>query len=121
MVVRHHVLVVEDHIDSAEMLATFLRALGHGTMVAHDVDGALAILTTQRPTLAVIDIGLGPSDGFTLAKHLRATFGNALPIIALSAYSAPEFRARAKLAGIDTYLTKPVDLVAFESMLASLR
>lgn len=114
----HHVLVVEDHPDSAEVLATFLRSLGHEASIANDGESALELCTRLRPTFAIIDIGLSTMDGFTLARHLRKRFGRELPIVALSAYSTLDYRKRAREAGIDAYLTKPVDWLEVEAVLA---
>src|SRR5206468_12475221 len=108
----------EDHVDSAEMLAEFLRMRGHETTIAFDAPAALALASSAPPTLAIIDIGLVSMDGFTLAARLRATFGPSFPIVALSAYTDAVFRKRASEVGIDTYLTKPVDLFAVDAALS---
>ena len=119
MAVRHRILVVEDHVDSAEMLATFLGALGHEVMTAHDAESALAVAAKDAPTLAVLDVGLPTADGFELSASLRALYPS-LVIVVLSAYASPDHRRRASENGIAAYLTKPVDLVELEAFMRSL-
>ncbi len=73
-----------------------------------------------RPDVALIDIGLPGFDGYELARRLRATpHGRRLTLVALTGYGRPEDRARARNAGFDVYLVKPVDPTALANALAA--
>jgi CheY-like chemotaxis protein len=80
------VLVVEDHVDSADAIATALRRAGH--VVRHALDGhrALAMLTRQRPDLIVLDVRLPVMDGIGFMDVLRSYLGwQDIPVIVVSA------------------------------------
>jgi len=104
------VLVVEDNDDAREMLCHLLRLLGHEVHEAADgasgVDAALQL----APDLTLVDIGLPGIDGYEVARRIRGTpAGGALHLIAVTGYGLPEDRERARAAGYDGHLVKPVD------------
>jgi CheY-like chemotaxis protein len=105
------VLVVDDNVDAAEMLAEVLRAGGHLVSVAHDGPSALALIEHFHPELALLDIGLPVMDGFDLAQRMKARLKDAAPMfVAVTGYGRPADRARTKQVGFDEHLVKPVDL-----------
>ena len=65
------ILVVDDSIDGAEMLAAALSAKGYKTQVAFDGPAALRIAAEFRPAIVFLDIGLPVMDGYELAVRLR--------------------------------------------------
>ena len=70
------------------------------------------------PDLLLVDLSLPDTDGFTLCRQLRADARFArLPIVALTAHAMGEDKARAKEAGFDDYLTKPLDVPLLFSVL----
>jgi CheY-like chemotaxis protein len=102
--------VVDDNEDALELLAEFLRNAGHVVMTAKDGPTALKIMRTFHADVAILDIGLPVMDGYELAGRLRAELGKELPrLIALTGYGQESDRARAREAGFDEHLTKPVD------------
>jgi CheY-like chemotaxis protein len=106
------VLVVDDNEDAADLLAAALTFQGHEARVAHDGPGALRICGDDfTPQVALIDIGLPVMDGYELAERLRALpGGDQLRLIAVTGYGQPSDRQRARAAGFDAHLVKPVDL-----------
>ncbi len=66
-----HILVVEDHEDSREMLRHFLESAGHRVSEAADGPTAVAEALRLRPDVAVIDVGLPGLDGYEVAKRIR--------------------------------------------------
>jgi two-component system, OmpR family, response regulator len=71
----------------------------------------------------VSEIALPEEDGFALIRHVRTlggSWGEVVPVIAVTAYITKEMRQRALLCGFDHWLTKPLDLDAFVAVLASL-
>jgi CheY-like chemotaxis protein len=105
------VLVVDDNADAADLLAEALGASGHVTSVAQDGPTALHIADTFRPDIALLDIGLPVMDGYELAGKLRSQLG-AVRLIAVTGYGQTPDRERARAAGFDVHLIKPVDLDA---------
>jgi len=112
------VLVVDDNVDAAETLATFLEMLGLQTRQAHDGPSALELASAFRPDVVLLDIGLPGMNGYEVARALRAhpVLGR-VHLIALTGWGADEDRRRAMAAGFDHHLTKPVDLAVLEDML----
>ena len=113
----HRILIVDDHVESAEGLAELLGVWGHETHVAHDATGALAIAPRVRPTLALLDLGLPGMDGCELARRLRAEGFADTTLIALTGSNMPDDRARVAAAGFAHHLVKPVDLTQLQRLL----
>lgn len=104
------VLIVDDNLDAAFLLAELLKLRGHETIVAHDGLSALDLAIAEHPDVAVVDIGLPGIDGYELAKRIHATMGARAPrMIALTGFGRPQDRARSTAAGFVGHLTKPVD------------
>ncbi len=103
-----HILVVEDHEDSREMMRHFLESAGH--CVSEAADGATAVVEALRlrPDVAVIDVGLPDLDGYEVARRIRDAQVASIRLIALSGHSLPQDRSRASEAGFDEHLVKPV-------------
>ena len=71
----------------------------------------LEILTTFKPDVAVIDIGLPIMNGYEVAARIRAELGAAIPhMIALTGYGQQNDRAQSAAAGFKQHLVKPIDL-----------
>lgn len=101
------VLLVEDHVDSREMYAEFLRT--EFTVVeAGDGIGALELMRRSLPDVVVTDLALPKMDGFALVEQIRADARLCnVPVIALSGFSSEEHENRARAAGTDVVLRKP--------------
>jgi signal transduction histidine kinase len=117
----HRLLVVDDNADAAESLAMLLTLDGHQVRTALDADQALAIAADFEPELAIVDIGLPRRNGYELALDLRRLGGpSAVRLIALTGWGQAEDRTRARNAGFDEHLTKPVDPQAVRTLVRSL-
>jgi CheY-like chemotaxis protein len=68
----------------------------------------------------VVDIGLPGLDGYEVARRVRAAGHAELLLVALTGYGQPGDRQRSSEAGFDAHLTKPVDPVMLEELLAKL-
>jgi two-component system, chemotaxis family, chemotaxis protein CheY len=106
-----HVLVVEDHADTRDVLDTLLRTEGYDVTIA--VDGVEAIERyRQRPAdVVLIDVFMPRKDGIETIRELRAQFGDPL-CIAMSADGDPTRRSaldRAREAGARLALRKPIE------------
>jgi CheY-like chemotaxis protein len=106
---RRRVLLIDDEPDLADGLAEILRLDGHEVEVARDGPGALELARRFRPELVVCDLGLPGMDGYEVAARLRAAPETAgCRLLALSGYGGDEALRRAREAGFDRHLTKPV-------------
>lgn len=85
---------------------------------AADAHGALALVSTFKPQAAILDIGLPVVDGYQLARELRVLPGGAeMLLIALTGYGQATDRERAREAGFDHHLVKPVDVATIRGLL----
>ena len=114
-------LLVDDNIDSAEVMGELLRAMGHEVHVAHDAGGAMALAHAQRPDAVILDIGLPNIDGYTLARMMRADpVLAATRLIAHTGYGSEQDRQKTADAGFDFHLVKPADFGLLERTLAGI-
>jgi CheY-like chemotaxis protein len=110
-----HILLVEDHIDTAEAMAELLREMGHQVTVAGSVAGGRAAAECQagRLDLVVSDLGLPDGSGLDLMTELHGRYG--VRGIALSGYGMEEDVLKSLAAGFERHLTKPIDLQALQA------
>jgi signal transduction histidine kinase len=117
---RLRILVVDDNLDAAVLLAESLDDLGD-VRVAHDGPSALQIAETFAPEVALLDLGLPVMDGYELARRLRAAArGAPVRLIAITGYGQEADFGRTKEAGFDAHLVKPVQLERVRALLASI-
>ncbi|MFT3926695.1 MAG: PAS domain S-box protein [Myxococcales bacterium] len=118
---QHQILIVDDNNDAASTLAAALSHLGHRVEIAHDGHAALAKLEEFVPDLALLDIGLPQMDGYELARRVRAhPKAPGLKLVALTGYGDERSLNRAREAGFDRHLVKPVDLGALVRLMLEL-
>lgn len=104
------ILIIDDNVDAAEMMAMLQGLRGHVTRVANSGPDGLDAAKDFRPDVVLLDIGLPGMDGYEVARHLRALPETAkVRIIAMSGYGSDEDMARGKEAGFDEHLVKPVE------------
>jgi signal transduction histidine kinase/CheY-like chemotaxis protein len=104
------VLVVDDNVDVAELLAEALRFEGFQTAVEYNARAALERWRSFVPHAAVLDVGLPELDGYELAKALREQHGADPTLIAATGYGQQKDRLRAADAGFDCHFVKPVSV-----------
>jgi len=106
---RLRVLIVEDNVDTAEMMELAVSNLGHVTRVAHDGASAISAATVFEPHVIFLDIGLPGMNGYAVAKVLRALPQfNQVHIAAVTGWGQEEDRRKAREAGCDSHFTKPL-------------
>jgi signal transduction histidine kinase len=109
-------LVVDDNVDGAQMLATFLEAEGHHATIVYDGMGAMESFETVRPDVVLLDLGLPDVDGLEVGRHLRARSSKVV-LVAVTGYGDESTRARTRESGFDHHLLKPID---FDKLLGTL-
>ena len=112
------ILVVDDNADSAEMLSTVLQQWGHDVCVAGDGESALTEVARSHPQVVLLDIGLPGMSGYAVAERLSHAEGTRPVLIALTAYGHRDDIKRAREAGFDRHILKPVDFVRLREALA---
>ena len=114
------VLVVDDNRDAADSLGMLLESMGAEVKIVHDGESALRVLDSFRPTSVLLDIGMPRMDGYEVARRIRQepAFG-ILKLVALTGWGQPEDRRRARAAGFDDHLVKPIDIDALQALISS--
>jgi len=113
------VLIVDDNSDHTDSLAALLKMAGHEVMSAYDAEDALARAAAFRPSVVLLDIGMPRMNGYELARRIRLEpWGGATILVALTGWGQADDRRRAREAGIDRHLTKPVEFAAIAKLLS---
>ncbi len=108
---QRRILVVDDNVDAAASLALLLTSLGHEVRMAHDGDAALKAAAQFHPEIVLLDIGMPGQDGYEVARQLKALRQDGeMRIVAVTGWGQDADRARAKDAGFDLHLVKPVEI-----------
>jgi two-component system cell cycle response regulator DivK len=103
------ILIVEDNAFNLKLLDDLLRAAGYNTLRAVDGEQALRALRQFRPDVILMDIGLPDISGIDVTQAIRASEDlRSIPVIAVTAYAAPEDEAAIRRAGCDDYIAKPI-------------
>jgi CheY-like chemotaxis protein len=108
------ILVVDDNIDNLDLTRLLLEVEGYEVWTAEDAVQALAILQRIRPDLILMDVQMPEIDGLELTRRLRKDEAwEEVPIIALTAYAMRGDEEKARSAGCNGYITKPIDTRTF--------
>jgi signal transduction histidine kinase len=114
------VLIADDNRDSAESLGMLLELSGHQVHLAHDGVDAFAVAAANLPDVALLDIGMPGMDGYEVAANIRREpWGSNITLIAITGWGQEDNKRRARTAGFDHHLTKPMDSTVLEAILAT--
>jgi PAS domain S-box-containing protein len=115
------VMVVDDEVETRELLTTLLTGHGAEVMACASAGEALARISEWNPSVLVSDIGMPGDDGYALMRRVRAIPTlQKMRAVALTAYVGPEDRMRALAAGFHTHVPKPVELGELLMVIAAL-
>ena len=107
------VVLADDSAPARVAVAELIALDGHQVEVASDGPTAVALILRARPDVSLIDVGLPGFDGYEVARRVRADPGGAgLRLVAFTGYDGPADRERARAAGFDELIGKPVDAAA---------
>jgi two-component system cell cycle response regulator DivK len=108
------ILVVEDHDTQSTLVSFLLQEEGHTVQIAESAEAALELLRWFSPDLILLDLQLPGMDGLELARALRLNpVHRTTPIIALTAYTDPSDLERAREAGCNGKISKPIQTATF--------
>jgi signal transduction histidine kinase/CheY-like chemotaxis protein len=118
---KYRVLVVDDNKDSADSLALMLKLMGHEVRTANDGLAAVEAAAAFRPDVVLLDIGLPKLSGYDACRRIRErSWGEGMVLIAQTGWGQEEDKCRAKEAGFNFHMVKPVDPAALEKLLGGL-
>ena len=112
-------VVADDNRDAADSLAMVLKFCGYDVRVAYTGREALELGARERPEAFILDIGMPDLTGYEAAQVIRSeAWGRHALLVAVTGWGQEEDRRRARAAGFDEHLTKPVDLERVRQLLA---
>jgi CheY-like chemotaxis protein len=115
------ILIVDDNPSNLKLLRVLLSGEGYDVRTALGAAEALLSLATLTPALILMDIQMPGMDGLELTRKIKADPALAkIPVVALTAYAMSGDEARAKEAGCDAYVTKPIDTRALPALIQTL-
>lgn len=113
------VLVVDDNPTNLKLIAYLLQAKGYDVRTATDAESAFEVVRDARPALILMDLQLPGMDGLELTRQLKsAPETRDIVVIAVTAYAMKGDEERARAAGCDGYIPKPVDTRALPRIVA---
>ena len=115
------ILVVDDFDDTRLLLRTWLQKKGFRVVEAENGNRAVAAAESDRPDLIIMDVEMPELDGLAATRKIRAlTNFQTVPIVAVSAYGADQYRERALAAGCDEYVSTPFEPNELERLIRAL-
>ncbi len=113
------VLVVDDNDVNRELARSILERLGYRVLLAADGDEGLAVARREGPALVLMDLAMPGKDGYAATRELKADPATRrIPVVALTALAMRGDEERAIEAGVDAFLTKPIDRAKLEEIVA---
>ena len=104
------ILIVDDNPTNLKLAADVLECEGHSVLRAQDAEEAQEILKHTTPELILMDIQMPGMDGLTLTRRLKANPAyQHIHIVALTSFAMKGDEQKAREAGCDGYITKPID------------
>lgn len=115
---RLRILIADDNIDAARMLAAMMETTGHQVDVVHDGNLAVQRAKLIKPDLVILDIGMPGLNGYEAAAAIRKQPGMDKAVLAaLTGWGTEDDRVRSRNAGFDTHMTKPAGLSIIRQLL----
>ena len=115
------ILVVDDFDDTRLLLRTWLERRGFRVIEAENGVEAVDSARTEMPDLIIMDMEMPQLDGLSATRRIRQQEKMSdVPIVAVSAYGADQFRELALAAGCDEYVSTPFEPISLERIIRSL-
>lgn len=113
------ILIIDDEIETLEVMNEFLDILGYVTTCVSSVDAALASIKVNKPDLILTDLIMPGGDGFSLIKKVKE-YDPLIPIYIISGVCSKVNRDEAINQGADMVFSKPLNIIEFEDSLEKL-
>ena len=112
------ILIIDDNDTNVKLLKVLLTIEGYSVLTACDASQALSMLQTSQPKLILMDVQLPDVDGYELTRQIRQipAFTSTI-IIAVTSYSIKEELEKALNAGCNGYISKPIDIKTFPTLI----
>ena len=115
------ILVVDDFDDTRLLLRTWLERRGFRVVEAENGLQAVNQAETETPDLIIMDMQMPQLDGLSATRRIRGLKSmDSVPIVAVSAYGADQFRDQALAAGCNDYVSTPFEPATLEGIISSL-
>ena len=113
-------LIVEDNVDAAKGLGMMLELQGHEIQTVHDASAALQEVDSFSPEVVLLDIELPGVSSYEVARRIRSNGATRnVTLIALTGRGQQDDKDRARDAGFDEHLTKPVDMSVLTALISA--
>ena len=118
---KRTILIVDDFDDTRFLLRTWLERKGFSVIEAQDGLQAVTAATTSAPDLIIMDLEMPGMDGLAATRRIRQVETlRGVPVVAVSAYGADQFRSEALAAGCNEYVSTPFEPNELELLIRSL-
>jgi two-component system, cell cycle response regulator DivK len=115
------ILVVDDMVDNLAFISLDLQQMGYRVVTACDGEQAIRVAQQTKPNIILMDLAMPGTDGLEASRKIHEDENlRHIPVVALTAHDTGGFKRAAADAGIDGYLTKPVDFVRLHNLIERL-
>lgn len=113
------ILIIEDTVTAAELMAYYLRAAKFTTTIVGRAETGLMLVKKNPPDLIICDLNLPGMDGLEFARSVKADKRLAkIPLVAVTAHGLPSDKERCLAAGFNGYIAKPINPRDFAKKIA---
>ena len=115
------VLVVDDTVDNLVIISLHLQQSGYRVVTATNGEEAIRVAAITNPDLILMDLSMPGLDGLGATRKIRESHTlRPVPVVAVTAFNTEGFKRAAHDAGIDGYITKPIDFERLNDLIRSL-
>ena len=115
------ILIIEDNLENMLMMKRWLKSMNCQTREAVTGMAGLAEAHLDTPSIILLDINLPDTDGYKVVARLKASEATKnIPVIAITSNAMQGDEEKAKKAGFDDYMAKPVNFSSLISKMSSL-
>lgn len=107
----YKILIVEDNDKNMKVVRDLMHIQGYTTVEARDGKAGLMMAASEKPDLILMDVQLPVMDGYEVTRQIKAESATCMiPVIAVTSFAMKGEEARARAAGCDAYLNKPINI-----------
>jgi len=116
---RKSILIIDDNRLNLKLCRTILTSAGYSVIEAENAEDGLSLIRAERPDLILMDIQLPGMDGLAATRIIKSDPAiKDIPVIAITSYAMQDDDKKAKEAGCNDYITKPIDQKGFLKMIS---